>query len=258
MLSFIIPAHNEELLLPATLRALSVAAAGLPEPCEIVVADDSSTDSTAAVARAHGARVVSIEARQIAAARNAGARAAAGDLFVFVDADTIVPPETALAAHRALRSGAAAGGCMVAFDEPTPRWVRTLLPVFMFAYRSLRLAAGCFLFCTREAFEAAGGFDETLYASEEVTMSRALKRQGRFVCLRETVTTSGRKLRTHTSGEVLGVIGRFLVKGPKMVKTRDGLEIWYGARRIDPGASLGAPAQGAPESRGAAEGGGSV
>ena len=65
-------------------------------------------------------------------------------------------------------------------------------------YRIFRLASGCFLFCTREAFDAVCGFDERLFAAEEGAMSRALARHGRFVVLREFVVTSGRKLRAYS------------------------------------------------------------
>lgn len=90
MLSFIIPAHNEESAIVATIRAIATAAAGAQAPHEIIVVDDASTDRTAEWAAAEGARVVTIACRQIAAARNAGARAALGATFVFVDADTLI------------------------------------------------------------------------------------------------------------------------------------------------------------------------
>jgi hypothetical protein len=85
-----------------------------------------------------------------------------------------------------------------------------------------------------EAFGAAGGFDETLFGAEEAAMSRALRRQGRFVILRESVTTSGRKLRAHSGREVLGILLRLALAGPKAVRRRDDLAIWYGERRADP------------------------
>jgi glycosyltransferase involved in cell wall biosynthesis len=86
MLSFIIPAYNEELLLGGTLRAIRVAAGAIGEPFEVVVADDASTDRTADVARELGAHVVAVHHRQIGATRNAGARATRGEFLVFVDA----------------------------------------------------------------------------------------------------------------------------------------------------------------------------
>lgn len=109
LLSFIVPAHNEEQLLGRTLAAIHAAARASGELYEIVVADDASTDTTAAIARAHGAAVVSVCHRQIAATRNAGARIARGDLFFFIDADTVVTPAAVRAAMRAVRGGAVGG-----------------------------------------------------------------------------------------------------------------------------------------------------
>jgi len=242
MLSFIVPAHDEELLIGATLHALDAAGRALGEPFEIVVADDGSTDATAAIAREHGARVVSIERRQISAARNAGAGAATGERFIFVDADTVVTPELVRAAVEAMRAGAAAGGCPVRFDGEVPLYARLLLKTLLPLYRMFGLASGSFLFCTRAAFQAVGGFDETLFAAEEAAMSRALHRQGRFVFLRQTVTTSGRKVRTHSARELLGLLGRLLLSGSRGVRRREGLEAWYGERRADPMTTSGKPA----------------
>src|SRR5436190_23873955 len=90
LVSFVIPAWNEESVLGPTLEAVRVAARHLAEPSEVIVADDSSTDQTAEIARQHGARVVTVQHRQISATRNAGAGAAQGDLLIFIDADTLV------------------------------------------------------------------------------------------------------------------------------------------------------------------------
>lgn len=234
MISFIVPAYNEEALIGRTLEALNKAAEGICEPYEIVVADDASSDRTAAIAAAHGARVVRVNVRQIAAARNAGAREATGDKLIFVDADTVVTNEVVRAAKDAMNQGAAGGGCAVSFDGRLPRYAELSFPMMVRIFRATGIACGCFLFCTRRAFDAAGGFDETLFASEEVTMSRALKRHGRFVVLRESVISSGRKLRMYSGREVLRLFGGILIAGPKALKKRDGLEVWYGGRREDP------------------------
>ncbi len=193
--------------------------------------------STCDIALGHGARVVSVAHRQIAATRNSGARAAQGDLFIFVDADTIVNEAVLRAAVQAWRGGAVGGGAAVRFDGRLPLYARLLVPLNVWIFRVARLAAGCFLFCTRPAFEAVHGFDEALYGSEEIAMSQALKRQGRFVVLRESVTTSGRKLRAHSGWELLRILGRLALRGPKSVRSRQGLEIWYEGRREDPDAT---------------------
>lgn len=234
MISFVVPAYNEEALIGRTLEALNEASRNIGEAYEVVVADDGSSDQTQAIAEANGAHVVRVHLRHIAATRNAGARQARGDKLIFVDADTRVNEAVIRAALDAMNRGAAGGGSAVRFDGQVPRYAELMQPLLVRLFRATGLACGCFLFCTREAFEAAGGFDEAFFASEEITMSRALKRQGRFVVLREEVTTSGRKLRMYSGREVLRLFGGLLLAGPKALKRRKGLELWYGGRREDP------------------------
>lgn len=223
--SIIVPAHNEEALLGATLAALRVAAAEVGAPHEIVVVDDSSTDRTAAIAREHGARVVRADVHQIAAARNAGARAASGDFFVFVDADTIVPARVLCAAVDAMRAGAAGGGSSAVFEPSAPRWARNAIALAAAIMRTAQWAPGCFFFATRNAFERVGGFDERYFASEEIHLSRAMKRVGRFVVLRDTVVTSARKAEHYSMSHSLWLMIRML--WPGSLKRRAGLEFWY-------------------------------
>jgi len=234
MISFIVPAYNEALLLGATLDAVHAAARAVCEEHEVVVVDDASTDDTALIAERHGARVISVAHRQIAATRNSGARVARGELLIFVDADTIVNEAVVRAAVDALRGGAVGGGAAVAFEGAVPLYGKLLLPVMVWLFRATRWAAGCFVFCTRTAFVAVGGFDEAFYCAEELVFSRALKRQGRFVVLRQAVTTSGRKLRTHSVREILPLLGRFALGGSRVLKQRHGKELWYAERREDP------------------------
>ena len=234
MISFIVPAYNEERLLAATLQALHAAARAQGVDYELIVADDASTDNTAAIAQAHGAIVVPVAHRQISATRNSGARAARGDVFIFVDADTLVDAAVVRAALQALRDGAIGGGAAVHFDGVLPLYARLIVPMFVRVFRTLRYAAGCFVFCTRGAFEAVGGFDEAYFGAEEVVISRALKRHGRFVVLREPVTSSGRKFRSHSLREVLGTMAGLALRGRSGVKQRAGMELWYAKRRDDP------------------------
>ncbi len=69
-------------------------------------------------------------------------------------------------------------------------------------------------------------------------MSRALRNRGRFVVLREAVTTSGRKLRTHSGVEVLKIFAHMALRGFQAVKQREGMELWYAERRPDPRKTL--------------------
>ena len=229
MLSFIVPAYNEELELPATIAAIHNAAQDRQH--EIIVVDDASADTTAEVAKASGAQVISINRRQIAAARNAGAGGAKGDVLFFIDADTRINEKHVKGAVAALESGYAGGSSRVLVGGKIPTWSRILLKSFCTLYFGLNLGAGAFLFTTRKNFDAAGGLDETLFIGEEVYFSIALRKIGRFKILSEPVVTSGRKLRMYSAGEILGNTLRVLVRGPGAARSREGLHIWYDGRR---------------------------
>ena len=230
MISFVVPAYNEEKYLAATLRSIHEAAKAVGQPYEIVVADDASTDATAQIARDEGAQVVAVEKRQIAATRNAGALAATGERLIFVDADTTVDEKVVRAALDAMDGGAIGGGAEVRFGDG-PRWahigVKLLIPFF----RIVKWAAGCFVFCTREGFERTGGFDEGYFAGEEIIFSRALKRYGRFVALREAVTTSARKTETFSLWQTLWLVAKILVTSPGGIRRRSDAGFWYDAKR---------------------------
>src|SRR5947207_15246635 len=105
--SVIIPAYNEELYLPRLLRSIEVARAnysGGRDEIEVIVADNDSSDATPEVSRAHGARVVHVTKRRIAAARNGGARAASGDIPGFLDAELAIHRHTFNAVDGVLES----------------------------------------------------------------------------------------------------------------------------------------------------------
>ncbi|HEY4999397.1 MAG TPA: glycosyltransferase [Usitatibacter sp.] len=230
MISFVVPAYNEERYLAATLESIHAAAKSVGEPYEIVVADDASTDGTPQIALSGGARVVRVENRQISKTRNSGARIASGEYLVFVDADTRIDDSVLRAALDALRSGAVGGGAGVRLDH-APAWAHAVTRALLTSFRWLGLAAGCFVFCTREAFDTVGGFDEAYFGAEELVISRALARVGRFVVLREAVTTSGRKLHGRTAWDVFRITARVVLRGHRGVLRREGMEFWYEDRR---------------------------
>ncbi len=238
MISFIIPAYNEEQVLGRTLSTLIASADAIGIEYEIIVADDASTDRTAAIAAEYGARLAPLDRRQIAAARNAGAAEAKGDYLVFVDADTLVPEPPLRSALRALDGGAVGGGAVIRLDSATPWYGKAFVVAMMLVYRLTRLASGAFLFCTREAFDATGGFDEELYAAEELEMSKALGRQGQFVLLRDRVITSGRKIRVYSTRELFSMTFEIILAGKKGLRdpNRSAMQVWYGERRRDPAA----------------------
>jgi glycosyltransferase involved in cell wall biosynthesis len=231
MNSFIVPAFNEELELGSTIAAIRVAAEKSGNDYEIIVVDDASTDATPKIAAGAGARVVSINRRQIAAARNAGARAARGEVLFFVDADTRIHAEHVVRAIAALNANYAGGSARIATDGNIPRWGQVFLKVFCAIYFANNLGAGAFLFTTRENFEKIGGFDEELFIGEEVYFSLALRKLGRFKILREPIVTSGRKLRMYSARKILGRSFAIILRGKRAARSRDGLELWYEGRR---------------------------
>ena len=234
MIAFVIPAHNEEQLLARTLESIHQSARAVGQRYEIIVVNDASTDGTVEIARRQEAQVVTICRRQIAAARNAGARQALQSddvrVLIFVDADTLLNEATLRAALGALDRGAVGGGAAVQFDGPVPAWAQLMLAITSAMFRVLKWSGGCFIFCRRHAFEASGGWDESVYAAEELFMAQSLKRYGRFVVLAERVITSGRKLRAHSAREILTSLARIGFSGRRAIRNRKALALWYGPR----------------------------
>src|SRR5215831_18466821 len=231
MLSFIIPAHNEEFELARTLGAIRSAVSDVNQPYEIIVVDDASTDTTPEIASRAGANVITINRRQIAAARNSGAGAARGEYLFFVDADTRINRAHVSGGIAALEDGYAGGGARVAMDGFVPIWGRTLLRGFASVYFGLNLGAGAFLFTTRRNFDVIGGFDEQYFAGEEVYFSLALKKLGGFKVLREPVVTSARKLRMYPARQFLGDFFGAILAGPRGARSRAKLRLWYDGKR---------------------------
>ncbi|NQY33043.1 MAG: glycosyltransferase [Coraliomargarita sp.] len=230
--SIIIPAYNEAVELPATLAAARAAMAKQSPIGELIVVDNNSTDGTGDIAQQHGSDLVIFEAvNQISRARNAGAKASTGDYLIFVDADTRITAELLTQTLSKLEAGFhVGGGAVVHFEQATSAIGRWAIATWERLSRLTQTAAGSYLFCLREAFEAEGGFDEKLYASEEVRMSNRLKRWGkrngkrRFEILTENpVLTSARKLEWYSGPQMLG----YILLAPLAVRSRRLCAFWY-------------------------------
>jgi len=191
--SVVIPAFNEERLLPRLLDSIDVARRtyGRADAIEVIVVDNVSTDRTAEVAAARGCQVVSQEKRVIAAVRNAGARAARGEILAFVDADTQVHPQTFIEIDKALATGRVVGGATGAKLE---RWslgislvYLTLLPIALLTGMDTGV-----VFCRRQDFETLRGYDESRLVAEDVAFLMALKRLGKARGQRLTRVTSAK------------------------------------------------------------------
>ncbi|CAA6693375.1 MULTISPECIES: glycosyltransferase [unclassified Lentimonas] len=232
--SIIIPAYNEAIELPATLAAIRTAMAAHALSGECIVVDNNSSDRTAEVAMEHGADQVVFEpVNQIARARNTGVRAGRGSYLVFVDADTRISPKLLAEALRRLKNTACVGGgTIIEFDSKIGLIGRTSIAVWKRISQLTRTAAGSFLFCRRDAFDAIGGFDQKLYASEEVRLSRLLRKWGKArdlsfdIIVGAPAHTSARKLQWYSGPRMLGWIF-FMMLVPIAVRSRKLCGFWY-------------------------------
>lgn len=188
-LSIVVPTLDEAAGLAAHLEALQPLRA---RGCEIVVADGGSRDATVEIARPL-ADVVLAAPRGRGVQLNAGARAARGELLLFLHADTRLPPGAAEAVRAALRGGAHDWGRFdveIAGRHPLLRVVARLMS---WRSRLTGIATGDqAIFVRRSRFEAAGGFPE-LPLMEDVAFSAVMRRASPPACLRLRATTSGRR-----------------------------------------------------------------
>ena len=233
--SVVVPAFNEERLLAGSLAAIQ-AAMGVFEDSELIVCDNNSTDRTAEIARAAGAIVVFEPLNQIARARNRGAAAASGDWLVFVDADSYPSPELFSDLRLEIGKGTLGGGSTVA-DQNTFLSVRIWIAAWNFLSRSARWAAGAFIFCEAAAFRELGGFDQSLYAGEEIDFSRRLKRLarrrgGEMVILHcHPLATSLRKADLYKWRDFFAFLLKTLVTGGRTLRRKEDCYPWYDGRR---------------------------
>jgi glycosyltransferase involved in cell wall biosynthesis len=232
LVSFIVPAHNEQACLGRTLQAIHEAARTVGRPYEVIVVNDASTDATAAVARENDAIVLPVNHRHIAATRNSGGRAARGERLFFVDADTTINAPAVASALRYMDRGAVGGGGPVLFDGNVPLYVRLWAWAGVIAVKFAGFTGGAFMFCTRAAFQVTGGFDERFYWAEEGTFALRLKREGWFVVLWRPVLTSARRFRTLSGLKLPAFLIRTALSPFKAFTRREfAAKIWYDSNR---------------------------
>ena len=188
-ISIIIPVLNEAGCISRTLSALQLLrAAGH----EVVVVDGGSEDDTIALCQPlsdHVIRAPRGRSRQM----NAGAQAAAGEIFLFLHADTCLPRS----ADRLIIDGLKRHGkhwgrfdVRLSGTQPLLRIVECLMN---WRSRLTGFATGDQgIFVKRKLFEAVGGFPD-IDLMEDIALSRILKRFGPPLCLRERVMTSSRR-----------------------------------------------------------------
>jgi glycosyltransferase involved in cell wall biosynthesis len=236
--SLIIPAYNEEGLLPRLLDSIDVARStyGVSDAIEIIVADNLSTDHTAQIASARGCRVVTVEKRVIAAVRNGGARAARGAIVAFIDADSQVHPQTFIEIDRALASGRFVGGATGVRLERWSLGIAVTYAVMMLFVLLTGMDTGV-VFCRKQDFDAVGGYDESRPVAEDIAFLWALRRLGKTRGQRLTRVTSARAITSMRKFDEFGDWHYFglMVEGVSHLRRRGGTAFtdryWYKPKR---------------------------
>lgn len=177
-ISLVIPAWNEAAYLPRLLDSVDRArAAYVPRRVEVIVADNGSTDATAAIARERGCIVAPVALRRIAAARNGGAAVARGRVLAFADADFELDPATFTYIDALMgRPEIVGGGTGLTME----RWSAGIFLTWCLILPPLQLWGmdGGVWFCRRADFDAVGGYDERRPFGEDVAFLWALRRLG--------------------------------------------------------------------------------
>lgn len=232
--SIIIPAFNEAQELPQTLESVQQAMLAQPELGQCIVVDNNSTDKTSEVASRYGfVSVVFEPINQIARARNAGVAASNGSYLIFIDADTRIDPALLTESLKRLQSNeSAGGGSIIEFEGNISAIGRVGINLWKRISRLTRTAAGSYLYTRRDAFEAIGGFDEKLYASEEVRLSRKIRQWGKArelsfdILTHSPARTSARKLEWYSGPQILGWVA-LMIFMPIAVRYRKLCGFWY-------------------------------
>lgn len=209
LFSIIIPARNEEVLLPGCLDSIRKAKQVLLNEgeiaefedgyrLEVIVVSNRCTDRTEEIAERYGCLVIRFDAKNLAAIRNAGVRASSGEIVLTIDADSRMSERMLIDVWKQLQNRDVIGGGTLIVPERISLGILVtgimLLPIAAW----YRISAGLFFF-RRTDFDAIGGFDEKMSSVEDIAFAKALGKYGRstgrrFITLfRSYIKTSCRK-----------------------------------------------------------------
>lgn len=173
--SIVIPARNEERYIRNCLNSIIVQSKSCKHSVEIIVVLNRCTDQTEDIAKEFGAKIVTSDAKNLAAIRNTGLRAAAGEILVTIDADSIMSDNMLDKIAKTMsRGNFVGGGTMIIPERYSLGIVVTgLLIAAVGLFHGI--SAGLF-FCSRQAFEDIGGFDENSSSAEDISFAISLKK----------------------------------------------------------------------------------
>jgi cellulose synthase/poly-beta-1,6-N-acetylglucosamine synthase-like glycosyltransferase len=197
--SVIVPALNEERYIENCLKALKNQ--DYKGKYEIIVADGMSKDKTVEIAKKYADKVIIVKKRGIAAERNAGAKIAKGEIFLFIDADTIASFNLIREIAKVFKKNVVGATCHVLPLSPSATDFILYWFYNQFAKFSIKIGkpqiAGCCCAYKREAFEKIGGFNEKLKTLEDFDISRRIsKKLGKIKFINSAfVLTSPRRIK---------------------------------------------------------------
>ena len=233
--SILIPARNEEQLLPRCLESIKVAAEPLSGQVEVIVAVNRCTDRTEQIAVEHGAKVVHEDAKCLARIRNAAAKVATGEIIVTIDADSRMSSNMLVEIDRLLRTGKYVGGGVMVLPE---RWSVGIVAtaVILSAVMMRHRVSGGLFWCLREDFEAIGGFNESYVSVEDLDFAKRLKAHGRAKGKRFTTITKAHVITSCRKFDTLG--DWYLVRNVGLVRRiftgksqKDADDFYYDVKR---------------------------
>ncbi len=230
--SVIIPAYNEEKLLGATLISIQNAMNKIELNGEVIVVDNNSSDKTAEIAKGFGVNIVFEKFHQIATVRNSGAKSAKGKYLIFVDADTLISPELLKNALENLETGNCAGGGTTIQMDKDISSLNKIVDFWNIMSVRYNFAAGSFIYCLKNGFDSIGGFNEKIYASEEIWFIKNLKKWAKKENLKlitiekHPVITSARKFEWHSQFKFMLYMMVFAIF-PFAVRYRFLCRFWY-------------------------------
>ncbi|MFH1075276.1 MAG: glycosyltransferase [Pseudomonadota bacterium] len=202
--SIIIPARNEERFIVRCLKSIRAAARSFAGEIEIVVSLNRCTDRTEEIAKSYGAVIVRNDSKNLSMIRNAGAKAAHGDIIVTIDADSWMSPNMLTEIDRFIRSGRYIGGGVMMYPERLSLGIISTILLIFPVILMHRVISGGLFWCLRSDFEAIQGFDESLVSVEDIDFARRLRIYGK---------TKRKRLATITKAHIMTSCRKFDIFG---------------------------------------------
>lgn len=237
-ISVIVPVRNGSLHLAQCLDAL---ARSEHQNFEVIVVDDCSTDRSPEIAKLYAARYLrTLRTMGAAGARNLGSQHAHGDILAFIDSDVVVPPEVLGLLDKDFLRDPEVSAIFGSYDDQ-PAW-----PTFIAQYKNLvhhhvhqissespvTFWTGCGAI-RKSVFDEIGGFDEAMYAMEDIALGLQLAQRGRRIFLDKRIQV--KHLKRWTLGSMLhaDIFHRAVPWSQLILKTRQlprDLNLTYSSR----------------------------